>query len=114
MASTIQIEITEKEYVALQSIIAKARVERNEIADGNGEGYKSILLSYGILDKQDFTIERQADLVKRYERAYDELGEHDFLNVIKRVRYMDSAGKVKNVKMYAIQSLEQEISKKSA
>jgi len=109
----LQVEITNEQYIALKALMSKLDYLYQEQAEPeNGEGYQRILLSYNILEQPDFKAERQRELIGRYSTAYQKLGEHAFLNVIKRVYSMNKGGKVDNVKMYCITALEQEIKKR--
>ena len=111
------VEISETDYKQLEQarntinvILAKFNVHENKTKKKQSkEKVKQYLAMYGVFNKEDFKSEKE--LLNKFGNAFDSIGAERFESTLKRVHERNTAGKIKNIKVYALKSVEQEISK---
>lgn len=70
------------------------------------------LINANVIERKYLEQPTQKPLLDRFIKAYEILGQDEFMAIVKRCLYMSKQIKIKSLRGYTINALEKEISKK--
>ena len=113
----MQVQVNETQRKEIESILTINHSDLASLFKAPGQELQEFncieyLINANVIERKYLEQPTQKPLLDRYIKAYEVLGQNEFVGIVKRCLFMSKQTKIKSLRGYTINALEKEISKK--